>query len=71
MGWKILPLYFTTATETIADLANSALKAGRMVQPHPLDERAARLEKIVESSKDSFATTPQIKPDPSIPLQEQ
>ncbi|CAK9058977.1 Uncharacterized protein (Fragment), partial [Durusdinium trenchii] len=71
MGWKNSPPAFTTATETIADLANGALKAGQMMQSHPLDERAARLDKIVESiAKDSVAAS-QIKPDPSIPSQEQ
>jgi hypothetical protein len=50
MGWKNSPPAFTTATETIADLANCSLKAGLMVQPHQLDERATRFDKIEKSS---------------------
>jgi Reverse transcriptase (RNA-dependent DNA polymerase). len=69
MGWKNSPPAFTTATETIADLANGALKAGQVMRPHPLDVRAAKLDNIGESREESFAT-PHITPDPSIPPQE-
>jgi hypothetical protein len=70
MGWKNSPPAFTTATETIADLANCSLKAGRMVQPHQLDERATRFDKIEKSSENSCAK-PSVAPDPSIPSQQQ
>jgi Reverse transcriptase (RNA-dependent DNA polymerase). len=50
MGWKNSPPAFTTASETIADIANDLLKAGRTVPPHALDERASRQDKILDNS---------------------
>ena len=40
MGWKNLPPIYCTATETVADLANEALRAHAPTLPHKLDERA-------------------------------
>jgi hypothetical protein len=40
MGWKNSPPIFSTATETIADLANQRLKSGIMPPPHKLDDAA-------------------------------
>ena len=36
MGWKNSPLVFTTAPETVADLANKRLKSSYPAQPHHL-----------------------------------
>ena len=47
MGWKNSPPVFSTATETIADLANQRLASAMEPRPHPLDEEA---EKIVPES---------------------
>ena len=38
MGWKNSPPVFTTATETVADLANQRLNSGYPAQLHHLDE---------------------------------
>ena len=40
MGWKNSPPIFCTATETVADLANEALRAHAPTLPHKLDKRA-------------------------------
>ena len=40
MGWKNSPPIFTTATETIADLANQRLQSHQLAQPHHLDTLA-------------------------------
>jgi hypothetical protein len=40
MGWKNSPPIFSTATETIADLANQRIQAGVTPAPHPMDEKA-------------------------------
>ena len=40
MGWKNSPPLFFTVTETVADLANEALRAHAPTRPHNLDERA-------------------------------
>ena len=40
MGWKNLPPIFCTATETVADLSNEALRAHAPMLPHKLDKRA-------------------------------
>ena len=40
MGWKNSPPIFSTATETIADLANQRLNAGVIPPPHTLDDAA-------------------------------
>ena len=39
MGWKNSPPIFCTAKETVADLANEALRAHVPTLPHKLDER--------------------------------
>ena len=43
MGWKNSPPIFSTATETIADLANARIRRQRHPAPHPLDELAATI----------------------------
>ena len=40
MGWNNSPPIFCTATETVADLANEALRAHAPTLPHKLDNRA-------------------------------
>ena len=40
MGWKNSPPIFCAATETVADLANEALRAHTQTLPHKLDNRA-------------------------------
>jgi hypothetical protein len=40
MGWVLSPPYFTAATETIADMANAALKLNHIPGPHRLDSIA-------------------------------
>jgi hypothetical protein len=37
MGWKESPPIFTSATETITNLANAAIKDGVLQQPHHLE----------------------------------
>ena len=43
MGWKNLPPLFCTATETVSDLANQALRAHSPSHLHKLDDRATAL----------------------------
>ena len=40
MGWKNSPPVFSTATETIADLANQRIRSGSTPLPHALDDMA-------------------------------
>ena len=40
MGWKNFPPNLCTTTETVADLANEALRAHAPTLPHKLDDRA-------------------------------
>ena len=40
MGWKNSPPIFCTVIETVADLANEALRAHAPTLPHKLDNRA-------------------------------
>jgi hypothetical protein len=70
MGWKNSPPAFCTATETIADLANAALKLDIMPKAHGLGQRAAKLDCTLHCTKrhkdqENLFTT--IKPDPSLP----
>jgi hypothetical protein len=62
MGWKNSPPVFSTATETVADLANQRLAANVTPQPHPLDDEA---ETVVPESP-LAAAKPQVQPLPSI-----
>lgn len=68
MGWENSPPAFTTATETIADLANGCLKSGQVAKPHHLDDRAAGLDKL-EGPSETPGQKPRVAPDPSIPSQ--
>jgi Reverse transcriptase (RNA-dependent DNA polymerase). len=69
MGWKNSPPAFCTATETIADLANSQLQKSCAVRPHVLGPRAGRLddlrpEKNPTREPKAYET---IQPDPCLP----
>ena len=44
MGWKNSPLLFCTATETVADLANEALRTHQPSKQHLLDIREEAVE---------------------------
>ena len=44
MGWKNSPPLFCTATETVADLANEALRTHQPSKQHLLDNRAEAVE---------------------------
>ena len=44
MGWKNSPPLFCTATETVADLANEALRTHQPSKQHLLDIRAEAVE---------------------------
>mmetsp|Transcript_14147 Transcript_14147/g.26545 ORF Transcript_14147/g.26545 Transcript_14147/m.26545 type:complete len:786 (+) Transcript_14147:1982-4339(+) len=69
MGWKNSPPAFTTATETIADIANDCLRRNYPVTTHLLDERAMPLDCVVEDPSGTPSPPPTIAPDPSIPPQ--
>lgn len=43
MGWANSPPIFSTATETVADLANQRLREQVPAPPHPLDDRAEQV----------------------------
>ena len=43
MGWKIFPPIFCTATETVADLENAALRCNTPPLPHRLDDTAVAI----------------------------
>ena len=43
MGWTHSPPFFSAATETAADIANTHLQSGQPSTPHPLDELASTL----------------------------
>ena len=44
MGWKNSPPLFCTATETVADLANEALRTHQPSKQHLLNNRAEAVE---------------------------
>ena len=44
MGWKNSPPFFCTATETVADLANEALRTHQCSKQQLLDIRAEAVE---------------------------
>jgi hypothetical protein len=68
MGWKNSPPAFTTTTEMIADLANSALHAGQTLPAHKLEGRAAQHDEYL--APNAIPTlSPTVAPDPSIPPQ--
>jgi len=62
MGWKNSPPVFSTATETIADLANQRLASVKDPRPHHLDEAA---EQVVPENP-LEASMPRLQPLPSV-----
>jgi len=73
MGWRNSPPVFSTATETIADLANSRLRDPSYAPPlHHLDDLAeevapARARDPTPSAESSIATRAPVERDPSLP----
>jgi Reverse transcriptase (RNA-dependent DNA polymerase). len=65
MGWKNSPPAFCTATETVADLANEAIRSQASAAFHPLGNRAAQFDQLnptqLPIDKD------ELQPDPSLP----
>lgn len=71
MGWKNSPPGFSTATETIADIANRHLLQRRPVRPHPLDEMASsppppRPKPTNHKSRGQVAVPIPQRPDPHL-----
>ncbi|KAL3815966.1 hypothetical protein ACHAXA_008925 [Cyclostephanos tholiformis] len=67
MGWTNSPPIFSTATETIADLANTRLVAGATAQPHPLDDLAESIQSIAPLPPTCPSHVPSIPRDPALP----
>ena len=78
MGWKNSPPIFSTATKTIADLANRRLQADGTPPTHPLEELAERVQPpdplapvqqppLESPSASSFPVLPPPPRDPSLP----
>ena len=54
MGWRESPPYFSTATETVTDLANRAVANNDRTEPHRLDGISeARADKEASADRDS------------------
>ena len=67
MGWKNSPPIFSTATETIADLANARIQHLTPPLPHHLDDLA---DSIMSPTPDPHALScslPSVPRDPSLP----
>jgi hypothetical protein len=60
MGWKNSPPIFSTATETVADVANAAISSSSPASPHALAELASMLD-------DTLAALPEITARPTMP----
>jgi Reverse transcriptase (RNA-dependent DNA polymerase). len=65
MGWKNSPPAFCTATETVADLANNAIRSQACAAFHPLGHRAAQFDQIGSAHRPTDEEPCQ--PDPSLP----
>jgi hypothetical protein len=72
MGWSNSPPIFSTATETIADIANAQLSSGWLPLSHPLDDLAASVSVLPHKAYWEFMSTPPSEPypacDPSFPM---
>ncbi|KAL3811193.1 LOW QUALITY PROTEIN: hypothetical protein ACHAXA_002757, partial [Cyclostephanos tholiformis] len=66
MGWKNSSPIFSTATETIADLANMRLAARNKAHPHPLDDLAESILPVAPAPPTNMALLPPIVHDPSL-----
>ena len=61
MEWKNNPPLFSTATKTIADIANQRLASASEPGQHPLDERAEAVvseNPLAAANKSSVPSTP-------------
>ena len=71
IGWTNSPLIFSTATKTIADIANARLFSGWVPPSHPLDELAASVSAPPHEAYWGSELTPPLEPypnrDPSLP----
>lgn len=67
MGWANSPPIFSTATETIADVANSAILSPVEPAPHHLDEEAASMDDFHAPSSSPLPSIPTIARDPALP----
>jgi hypothetical protein len=71
MGWTNSPPIFSTATETIADIANARLSLGWVPPSHPLDELAASVSAPPHEAYWGSKLMPPLEPypnrDPSLP----
>jgi hypothetical protein len=71
MGWTDSPPIFSTATKTIADIANARLSSGWLPPSHPLDELAASVPAPPHEAYWGSKSMPPVEPypdcDPSLP----
>lgn len=67
MGWTNSPPVFSTATETIADLANQWLRTLRAPLPHHLDDLAQQVSHVPPAPPTNLSELPPITRDPSLP----
>ena len=67
MGWTNSPPIFSTATETIADLANMPLRQIAHPLPHHLDELAQSIQATPPAPPSDMSSLPPIARDPSLP----
>jgi hypothetical protein len=72
MGWTNSPPIFSTATETIADIANAQLSSGWLPPFHPMDNLAVSVSapphKAYWGSKSTLPPEPYPTCDPSLPM---
>ena len=67
MGWSNSPPIFSTATETIADLANRRLRSTSPVGPHHLDDLAHSIPSPPPAGPLALAPPADLTRDPSLP----
>ena len=67
MGWTNSPPIFSTATETVADLANMRLRHLLTPLPHHLDELAQSIPSPPPAPPSDMSLLPHIQRDPSLP----
>jgi hypothetical protein len=67
MGWKNSPPIFSTATETIADLANARIRAFKPPLPHHLDNMAELIAPPPPALQRPACITLSVPRDPSLP----
>jgi hypothetical protein len=65
MGWTNSPPIFSTATKTIADIANARLSSGWVPPSHPLDELAASVSAPPHEAYWGSKLMPPLEPYPN------